>query len=192
MIDLRSKALPSRLKWDGGACSILTDFRVWIEFGEWLKQRKMYLGIFPRRIPPKGDEWQRSALDFYECANVVPRAIGEPSMVKLLDMTIDSPFIIASFQQAYGIDLTSCDMHWHRFRALLDGLPDDTKLARIMSYRGYDVSQEKRKHRDIMQEQRARWSLPQDDVEDDGMGGFGALFQAFGLKEQRWLTATST
>lgn len=181
MIDLRKKALPSRLEWDGGACDILTDFRVWINFGEWLKQKKVYLGIFPSYIPPDGEEWQKAAIGFYQCDNAVPRAIGALSKANLLDFVIDGSFIVASFQQAYGIDLTSCDMHWHRFRALLDGLPDDTKLAKIMGYRGYDTAQEKRKHSDIMQEQRARWALPRDEEEDDGMGGFGSFLNAFGL-----------
>lgn len=180
MIDLRIKELPSRIEWGGGSCEVLTDFRIWIQFGEWLKQGKVFLGIFPKLNPPEGDEWQRAAIEFYQCRNIVPRAIGAPSRAKLLDMVVDSPFIVASFQQAYGIDLTSCDMHWHRFCALLDGLPDETKIAKIMGYRSYDPSLEKRKHSDFMLEQRARWALEQDE-EDDGMGGFGALLQTFGF-----------
>lgn len=180
MIDLRKKELPSRLEWEGGSCDIATDFRTWIEFGEWLKQKKAYLGIFHDQKPPEGEEWQRAAIAFYQCQNVVPRATRAPSRVKYIDMVIDGPFIVASFQQAYGIDLTSCDMHWHRFCALLDGLPDDTKMARIMGYRGYDPSDEKRKHSEIMQERKMAWSLPMEE-EDDDMGGFEGLINAYGL-----------
>lgn len=179
MIDLREKELPSRLEWDGGSCDILTDFRVWIEFGEWWKRKKAYLGIFPRLRPPEGEEWQRAALEFYECPNIVPRVTRAPSRTKTLDYIIDGSFIVASFQQAYGIDLTSCDMHWHRFNALLDGLPDDTKLSKIMGYRSYNPADEKRKHSDIMQEQKMRWALPLDEVEEDNTGGFGAFLQHF-------------
>lgn len=181
MIDLRNAKLPSRLEWEGGFSDILTDFRVWIEFGEWLKQKKMYLGIFPGFKQPEGHEWQFEALKFYQCPNIVPRATRAPSNVKLLDMVIDGSFIVASFQQAYGIDLTSCSMHWHRFCALLDGLPDDTKLSKIMGYRGYNQQEEKRKHSELMQEQKARWALPLDENEDeeDETGGFGAFLQTF-------------
>lgn len=140
----------------------------------------MFLGIFPSLNPPEGDEWQRAALGFYQCPNEVPRATRAPSRVKYIDLIIDGEFIVSSFQQAYGIDLTSCEMHWHRFRALLDGLPDDTKLARIMSYRGYDPSDEKRKHSDMMQERKMAWALPMDENEDD-MGGFEGFINAFGL-----------
>lgn len=179
MIDLRTKELPSRLEWEGGSCSILTDFRIWIGFGEWLKQNKIYLGIFPGLKAPEGEGWQVAAVKFYQAPNIVPRATRAPSRTKLLDMVIDGSFIVASFQQAYGIDLTSCDMHWHRFCALLDGLPDETKIARIMAYRGYSQSDEKRKHSDFMQEQKMRWALPVEE-EDDETGGFGEFLKVFG------------
>lgn len=181
MIDLRTKELPSRLVWEGGSAAIYTDFRVWIEFGEWLRKRKLYLGIFEGLRAPQGDDWQLPAIRFYQSPNVVPRATRAASNAKLLDMVVDGEFIVASFQQAYGIDLTSCDMHWHRFKALLEGLPDDTKLSKILGYRSYMEQDSKRKQQDIMREQRARWSLPRDEEEeDDGMGGFGAFLNAFG------------
>lgn len=183
MIDLRTKGLPSRIEWDGGSFPIRTDFRIWLEFGEWLKQKKLYLGIFDGFIPPEGDDWQLPAIRFYQSPNEVPRATRAPSGAKLLDFIIDGPFLVASFQQAYGIDLTTCDMHWHRFCALIDGLPDETKLAKVMGYRSWTPSDEKRKHQDLMLEQRARWALPRDDGKEgseDDMGGFSALLNAFG------------
>lgn len=180
MIDLRTKELPSRLEWEGGSCDIKTDFRVWIEFGEWLKKGKVYLGIFPKNIPPDGDEWQWAAVRFFECPNEVPRQTRMPSNARMIDYVIDGSFIVASFQQAYGIDLTKVDMHWHRFCALLDGLPDDTKMSKIIGYRGYDPADEKRKHSDIMREQKMRWALPIIEDDSDETGGFGAFLEHFG------------
>lgn len=179
MIDLRRKELPSRLEWDGGSCAIETDFRVWIEFGEWLKQKKLYLGIFKGFRAPQGDDWQRAAIEFYRAPNIVPRATRAPSGTLAFDFVIDGEFIVASFQQAYGIDLTTCDMHWHRFKALFDGLPDDTKMAKIMGYRMYSKSEAKRKHEDMMLEQKMAWALPREEEEEDLTGGFGSLIAAF-------------
>lgn len=179
MIDLRNKELPSRLTWEGGSCDIVADFRVWLEFGEVLKDGKVYLGIFPDHKAPDGEEWQRAAYKFYRCENVVPR-VTRPANARLLVLMIDGSFIVASFQQAYGIDLTSCDMHWHRFCALLDGLPDDTKLSKIMGYRAWSKSEEKRKHDDLMAEQKTRWALPVEVEDNDETGGFGAFLNAFG------------
>lgn len=167
------------MEWDGGSCDILTDFRVWIQFGEYLKERKIYLGIFEGFRAPVGDVWQRAAIEFYRCKNIVPRATRPPSNVRGFDMMVDAPYIVAAFQQAYGIDLTSCDMHWHRFMALFYGLPDSTKFSNIMGYRNWNPADEKLKHADLMREQQKAWALPVEEV-DDGYGGIGALLASIG------------
>ena len=182
MIDLRFKGLPSQLVWEGGSCDILTDFRVWIEFGRQLmEERKVWFGIFPDMQQPEGDEWVRAAVDFYRSPNSIPRQTRTPSRTRAFDYIIDGEFIVASFQQAYGIDLTTCDMHWHRFKALFDGLPDNTKMVKIIGYRMWRKSDEKRKHEEFMREQQSAWALPLlDEGEEDEMGGFGDLLNAFG------------
>lgn len=48
------------------------------------------------------------------------------------DYAEDSSYILAAFQQAYGIDLTASTMHWWRFRALLGGLPETCLFSRII------------------------------------------------------------
>lgn len=170
MIDLR-KGLPSTIEWEGNSCAIETDFREWIEFGEFLKERKLYLGVL--KEIPKVEGWETALYEFYACQNVVPRVTG--SGARSIDLIIDGEFIVASFQQAYGIDLTSIDyMHWHRFKALLAGLPDDTKMSKIIGYRTWVKSN--RKHDDLMQEQRATWALPS----DDDYGGYEQLLSALG------------
>ena len=59
---------------------------------------------------------------------------------KTFDMIQDWSFIVSSFQQAYGIDLTEDKtMHYFRFKALLIGLPSDTKLAQVIKIRTMQV-----------------------------------------------------
>lgn len=179
MIDLRKKELPSHIEWEGGSCVIDTDFRTWITFGEYLKDQQLYLGVFPNFQAPQGEDWAPALYEFYTCRNIVPRPIGG-SNVPAIDMVIDGEFIVASFQQAYGIDLTSIDyMHWHRFKALLAGLPDDTKMSKIIGYRTWTKADSQRKHDDLMQEQRSIWALPLHEDTDE-YGGFGALLSALG------------
>lgn len=181
MIDLRNAGLPSRLEWGGFSVSIHTSFRVWIEFERRLIDEHMvWLGIFPNGKAPSDDGWIQAAIDFWRSENATPRMTRPPSNVRLIDYIEDGDHIVASFQQAYGIDLTTEDMHWHRFKALLSGLPDDTKLAKIMGYRDYNEVEAKRKHEDFMKEQRAAWSLPLPEGEDDDTGGFGGLIEHFG------------
>lgn len=47
----------------------------------------------------------------------------------------DDAYIYAAFLQYYGIDLTTTDMHWWKFRALFRALPDDCPFVKIMGYR---------------------------------------------------------
>ncbi len=63
-----------------------------------------------------------------------PRKPGEP---RVLDWLQDAPYIYASFQQAYGIDLTKQRgrLDWRYFVALFQGLPENTKIREVMSIR---------------------------------------------------------
>jgi len=49
----------------------------------------------------------------------------------------DAEYIYASFMQAYGIDLIEEQgkLHWVKFKALVDGLPDDTKFRQVIDIR---------------------------------------------------------
>lgn len=59
---------------------------------------------------------------------------------KTLDIVQDWPYICAAFQQAYGIDLyENKSLHIMRFRALLQAIPKDTKLAEIVGIRAAKI-----------------------------------------------------
>ena len=47
----------------------------------------------------------------------------------------DADLIRAAFQQAYGIDLYTEKVHWLRFMALLQGLPEDTQYMAVVGIR---------------------------------------------------------
>lgn len=130
---------------------------MWIDFGYHLERDGIAIrDVFSDKVPPTRDAFE-DVLEFYRSPNVTPKS--ESSGVRALDMVLDGDYIVASFQQAYGIDLTSIEyMHWHRFKALLNGLPDETVLGRAIGYRTYRPS--KKKHEDIMLDQKRRWTLP--------------------------------
>lgn len=149
--------MPSGITSGGVFYALNTDFRVWIDFGYHLEHDGIAVrDVFADKVPPTRDALD-DVLEFYRSSNVTPKS--EPSNVRALDMVLDGDYIVASFQQAYGIDLTSIEyMHWHRFKALLNGLPDDTVLGRAIGYRTYKPT--KKKHEDIMLDQKRRWTLP--------------------------------
>lgn len=158
MIDLRETMLPNAIEVDGVTYRVKTDFRTWIRFWAEYEGGTASYCIFEKDIPPGGD-WEASAVLFLTNPNVTPR--GSESPVRLMDYILDGEYIVASFQAAYGIDLTDpkLKMHWHRFKALMDGLPDDSKMAKIIGYRGYNPSN--KKHETLMREQQQSWRLPE-------------------------------
>lgn len=59
------------------------------------------------------------------------------------DFSVDGELIWSAFRRndVYGIDLLEIPyLHWWKFIAMLDDLPEDTRLHRIMDYRTIDTS----------------------------------------------------
>lgn len=76
------------------------------------------------------------------------------------DYRCDAPYIVAAFQQAYGIDLTREKLHWFRFRALFAALPEETLMAKIMGWRTMDLSEYEGSMRDRYADLQERFALP--------------------------------
>ena len=76
--------------------------------------------------------------------------------------------------QAYNIDLTSVDLHWHMFKALFLSLPEDTKIKQIMQMRGYKKDN---KSYDRQSEELKRvWSLNKTSTQDIDISDINELF----------------
>lgn len=71
------------------------------------------------------------------CELLFPKQKKRGDDQKSFDFVQDSAYIYASFRQAYNINLFHelGKMHWWEFRALLDGLPENTRLARVIHIR---------------------------------------------------------
>ena len=163
MIDLTRYELPSALLVGGEVFPVDTSFRMWVRFEQLLtKEGVAWGGVFLDRVPDD-PEWLEAAVEFLASENATPRK-SPRSGPKALDLLLDGDYITAAFQQAYGIDLTSCDMHWHRFKALLNGIPEDTMLSRIMGYRTYRKPPDDREAE--MQRRKREWALP-DPLEEE-------------------------
>lgn len=169
MIDLRLGALPDYLEVDGERFPIETDFRVWIAVNDFIMtERAVPLGIFTDKVP-EGD-WFEPLKEFLTCPPVTPRATNEVSAQDPFDFVRDGDYIVGSYQQAYGIDLTdpSLQMHWHRFLALFRCLPSDTKMAQVQSYRMWRESDSKKKASTVYKEMQRAYTLPPKKTREDG------------------------
>lgn len=157
-VDLRFPELPTQIGDGEHWAEVVTDFREWLRWGEAARERVFLRNIFPN--DPPGWDWVPAALEFYMSANDNPRK--PPEGPRTVDLLRDGDYIVGAFQQAYGLDITSGTMHWHRFLALLRSLPSDTRMAQIMGFRAWRESDEKRKPSDVRKELRGMWSLGQD------------------------------
>lgn len=158
-IDLERDALPHTLVCDGGkTVEVVTSFRDWLRWGRLLAAGVLTFDIL-KGEPVEG--WLAAAQEFYNSPVVTPRDTGNKERAKAMDFALDGDYIVGAFQQAYGIDLTEGDMHWHRFLALVRSLPSDVRLSSIVDARLYDERDDKRTHKQAMREARERWRLPE-------------------------------
>lgn len=169
MIDLEQTELPKYLIVDGEEIPIETSFRAWLRFSRIARDYEIadpaILKPEARSSAPRG--WVEAAKEFL--ASPVPTPHGSSSDERLFDWLQDSDYLVGAFQQAYGIDLTSEDMHWHRFLALYRSLPSQTKLSQIVGYRAWDAKDMKKKAEETYKELKQAWKLPLTGKEADEM-----------------------
>lgn len=85
---------------------------------------------------------------------------------KFIDLNLDAEYIYTSFRQAYQMDLYEEQgrLHWHKFKALLSGLPSDTIMQRIIQIRSWKPSKgESNEYKQSMKELQRIYALPDDD-----------------------------
>ena len=173
---MTASSLPSTVAVDGVHVDINTGHRAGVKFTSVLEDSSLSdedklsqaLGIYYKdRDVSRHDTTAliKGALTFYsydpsayygKTKSALSKGGGKPHRSKqLISYIKDDALIYAAFLQQYGIDLADSELHWHKFRALLDGLTEDTQLVKVMRYRSVklgDVSTEERKFYRDMQE----------------------------------------
>lgn len=87
------------------------------------------------------------------------------------DFDFDARYLFAAFMQAYKIDLIEAQgkLHWIKFVALLNALPEDTMFRQIRQIRSTDLSKIKDKdYRKQIKRQQQVFALPNTNVEEVG------------------------
>lgn len=103
--------------------------------------------------------------------NPMPVVKEKEDNKKVIDLSLDAEFIYASFRQAYQINLLKEQnkLSWIEFKALLNALPEDTIMQRIIAIRQWeDDGEGSKKYRDNMRKLKAKYSLDEREEEDDG------------------------
>lgn len=171
LLDKLPKFTPSGLK-------IRTDFRECIKFELLMQDNKiedeykiqLSLNLFYDKIeaPERALE---DAIWFYSCGNKtkkknLKRETKNNARTKnnkqIYSYEFDDKYIYSAFMEQYGIDLNHINyMHWWKFKALLEGLNENTQFVKIMGYRAIDLSKIKDKEeRKRYKELQSIYTLP--------------------------------
>ena len=124
--------------------------------------QQFYTGI---HIPRVFVELWQGVIDFYLAGEqaaepAAAKPASRPDTGPAFDYRCDAPYIVAAFQQAYGIDLTTAKLHWFRFRALFAALPEDTLMAKIINWRTLDLADYEGSMREHYTALKERFALP--------------------------------
>lgn len=146
--------LPASLDIEGVKCPIQTDFKTWLKVSK-LMETETIINVLPQilrlvffELPPKLEGAIYAILDFYLGVSSKNVSQGQGSTNKaLFNFDYDAELIYAAFMQQYGIDLCESTMHWWKFRALVNGLAEDTHFSKVIQCRGVDLSEIKDKER---------------------------------------------
>lgn len=96
--------------------------------------------------------------------NPLPSEKSEET-ANVMDFNVDANYIYASFMQAYGINLIEQQgkMHWKEFLALLDGLPNNTRIKEVMRIRSWKPSKnDSAEYKEQMKELQGFYALDDD------------------------------
>lgn len=167
-------ALPESISIDGKEYGVNTDFRVWIEIdrllcsGNRLESITKAVMLCYKSLPPNLEAAVYGILDFYRGEEVKAKKEGDSSGKRIYDFYADSGYIYASFLSEYGLDLSACTLHWHRFKALFAALGENSCIVRIMRYRSMDLSRVKdREQRRFYRRMKAVYALPDNRTDEE-------------------------
>lgn len=163
-MNLAKKKLPDTVEVEGSFYSIHTEHYNWFRFAQLLEDKETTFSdfdyLYKNEKPEDRKKGFEALLNFYYEKKELPRPDTESDSTRVLDYTLDSDFIYSAFLECYGIDLIDTPMHWHKVRALINGI-HSTKLNDVMSYRSYSG-----KDKELLKLKRI-WALPEKDGYSD-------------------------
>lgn len=134
---------------------INSDFRISIEFEEILSDKNINeidkiikaLQLYYPELNKINDIEQavNDMIWFYQCGKEKKELVNSKKEDKkekqIYSYEFDSEYIAVAFFEQYKLDIWDIEyMHWWKFKALLDGLSENTKFKKIIEYRAIDLS----------------------------------------------------
>jgi hypothetical protein len=143
--------LPEHVDIDGAEIPINWDFRISIRFAELVQSAdkdsadvlyeglELYYPTVKTQVFDLNKAVEQMEWFFMAGRTDPPKVPGMKDAGAILSYEYDGGYIYAAFLSQYGIDLADVgDLHWWKFKAMMDGLSEDQMLVKIMGYRGLD------------------------------------------------------
>ncbi|GIO25163.1 Gp15 family bacteriophage protein [Oceanobacillus sp. J11TS1] len=112
---------------------------------------------------------EKEPITYDRKGNPMPVPKDEEDNKRHIDLEQDAEYIYASFLQAYNINLyeQQGSMHWHEFKSLLNGLPSNTIMQRIIQIRAWKPSKhDTPKHQEEMRKLQMKHAIHDKDREE--------------------------
>ena len=169
---------------------IRTDFRESIKFELLMQDSKIKdvdkieiaLNLYFYKAIPDIEKAVKEMIWFYtggkEEKKTSQKENKQEKQKQIYSYEFDADYIYSAFLQQYKIDLNSIKyMHWWKFKALFEGLTDETQIVKIMGYRAIDLGQlkdkeEKKRYKKLQK----LYALPDMRTEEQKEADFGKAF----------------
>lgn len=79
--------------------------------------------------------------NFYLCGEKPRKTKTKKRENPVFSYEEDAGLIFAAFKEVYNIDLVEDKIHWWKFRALFDALPDTCQFRKVVGYRAIEINQ---------------------------------------------------
>ena len=178
MLAISQEELPTRITADKLEIPVSADFRSWVKADLIMKDRQIpkeaklpvicqYIGLDLSRLDVTIPDLWAGIFKFYMCEQEPREEAVSPSNTTAYRFDCDWWLIYAAFRQQYGINLLKADLHWFEFRALLDGLTEQTQFIKVVQARLRDTSKLKGEEKTQAEKLKRYWKVPDDSAQEE-------------------------
>ena len=178
MLAISQEELPTRITADDLEIPVSADFRSWIKADLIMKDRQIpkeaklpvicqYIGLDLSRLDVTIPDLWAGIFKFYMCEQEPRGEAVSTSSATAYRFDCDWWLIYAAFIQQYGINLLTADLHWFEFRALLDGLTEQTQFIKVVQARLRDTSKLKGEEKAQAEKLKRYWKVPDDSAQEE-------------------------
>ncbi|MBO5060236.1 MAG: hypothetical protein J6C82_04915 [Clostridia bacterium] len=175
-MNILTDMLPSFVCINGTNYPINTDFRVWIKVTQAFVNRcsdggqigQLFFELFNSVPNEPVEDIMKALFEFYNPPSKMAAGNKNEAKKRQFDYDYDDELIYAGFLQQYNIDLTATNLHWWKFKALMNNLGESTQFAKVVGYRAMDLSEIKDKEqRKWYAKMKRLYRLPDNRTEEE-------------------------